>query len=77
MHIEARDQYQAFHSLTFYLKDLFMFSYRSVHMSACTCGGQKRVLDSQDMELLVVVSCLLWMLGLKLQSLQESKGFNC
>lgn len=24
-------------------------------MSACTCGSQKRALDSQDMKLLVVV----------------------
>jgi hypothetical protein len=36
-----------------------------------TCRGQKRALDPLELELQMVVSCLVWMLGTKLGPLEE------
>lgn len=35
------------------------------HVFVCTQGGQKMVLDGQELELQVAVSCLMWELGTK------------
>lgn len=50
-------------------KFVFLFIHRSGH------GGQKRALDSLELELKVVVSGLTWVLGTKLGPLQEQQIF--
>lgn len=39
--------------------------YMFAHVFVCTQGGQKMVLDGQELELQGVVSCLMWELATK------------
>lgn len=76
---EARDWYQAPSSLTLHLilfKDLFLFSYMSVHMSAGVWGPEEGIGSPASG---VTGSCELHSVGAGTQtmpSVQESKSFN-
>lgn len=49
--------------------DLFIFMY--MYMSVDALRDQKKVLDSLELELQTVLSCLSWVLGTKLGSPEE------
>lgn len=45
------------------------------HICVGVNGGQKRTSSSLELELYVIVSCLVWVLGNKLGSSKNSKNF--
>ena len=48
------------------------------HMSADTCRGQKRASEPLELELQMVVSFLMWVLGTELKSSgQAGSALNC
>lgn len=49
--------------------------YVYAHLVAVVHGGQKRMLDSLELKLQVVVSCLTWVLGSNLHPLEEGYTF--
>lgn len=50
---------------------LFLLIYVNVYICANACGGQKRALTPQDLELKIVVSCPMWIPWPELWFLQE------
>lgn len=45
-----------------------------LHISAIACRGRKRVSDALEFDLLVLVSCLMWVLRNQLRSLKEQQA---
>lgn len=57
---------------------MYVFVCGDVHMSANTLGRQKSISDPLELELDVVVSHLMWMLGAELRpSARAPNAFNC
>lgn len=68
---QARLEYMDLFKICFIFNHVYIFSCCSMHVSVVTCGGQKRALDLQKLELEAVVSCPMWVLS----PLQEQPVF--